>query len=160
MYRLDNGVGLCRQKAVHKVRAGDWLRLRAPVALELGPDTSERAQRPVFVQRKPNFVAGFGSGAYSAKLFSGTRHRFTGFNHPRQCGEDALRIFVTRGPPGSGRWRHAPAHHDQFTFVTSVPNDGGGIVRKEAGHRRKIADVPIHDAEQRANSFLVRGDRV
>jgi hypothetical protein len=29
-------------------------------------------------------VSGFGSGAYSAKLFAGTKQRFSGFNHPRQ----------------------------------------------------------------------------
>ena len=48
------------------------------------------------------FVSGFGSGAYSAKLFAGTRHRFSGFSHPRQCGEEVLRIFVTGGPPVCG----------------------------------------------------------
>jgi hypothetical protein len=33
------------------------------------------------------FVApGVGSGAYSAKLLKGTRHRFSGFSQPRQCG--------------------------------------------------------------------------
>jgi hypothetical protein len=32
-------------------------------------------------------VSGFGSGAYSAKLLKGTRHRFSGFNQPRQCGD-------------------------------------------------------------------------
>jgi hypothetical protein len=44
-------------------------------------------------------VAGFGWGAYSEKLLPGTRHRFSGFNQPRQCEEDALRIFVMGGPP-------------------------------------------------------------
>jgi hypothetical protein len=29
-------------------------------------------------------VAGFGSGAYSAKLFAGTRHRLCAFSQPRQ----------------------------------------------------------------------------
>src|SRR6267154_6643925 len=40
------------------------------------------------------FVSGFGSGAYSAKLFAGTRHRFSGFSQPRQCGDDVLRTLV------------------------------------------------------------------
>src|ERR1700738_4837939 len=44
-------------------------------------------------------VCGFGSGAYSAKLFAGTRQRFSGFNHIRQCGEEVLRMLVTGGPP-------------------------------------------------------------
>jgi hypothetical protein len=45
------------------------------------------------------FVSGFGSGAYSAKLLAGTRHRFSGLSHTRQCGDDVLRILVTGGPP-------------------------------------------------------------
>src|SRR3954447_15040827 len=45
------------------------------------------------------FVSGFGSGAYSAKLLAGTKHRFSGLSHPRQCGGDVLRMFVTGGPP-------------------------------------------------------------
>src|SRR5438445_13879719 len=44
-------------------------------------------------------VSGFGSGAYSAKLFAGTRQRFSGFSQLRQWGEDMLRILVTGGPP-------------------------------------------------------------
>ena len=45
------------------------------------------------------FVSGFGSGAYSAKLLNGTRHRFSRFRHMRHCGDDVFRILVTRGPP-------------------------------------------------------------
>jgi hypothetical protein len=48
------------------------------------------------------FVTGFGSGAYSAKLFAGTRHQLSGFSHMRQCGEDVLRMLVTGGPPVRG----------------------------------------------------------
>src|SRR6476646_8761216 len=40
-------------------------------------------------------VSGFGSGAYSAKPFTGTRQRFSGFSQPRQCGELVLRMLVT-----------------------------------------------------------------
>jgi hypothetical protein len=29
------------------------------------------------------FVSGFGSGAYSAKLLNGTKHRLSGFSQPR-----------------------------------------------------------------------------
>jgi hypothetical protein len=47
-------------------------------------------------------VSGFGSGAYSEKLLAGTRHRFSGFNRPRQCGDDVLRMLVTGGPPNFG----------------------------------------------------------
>jgi hypothetical protein len=42
-------------------------------------------------------VTRFGSGAYSEKLFAGTRHRLFGFNQPRQCGDEVFRILVTGG---------------------------------------------------------------
>src|ERR1700738_2998095 len=48
------------------------------------------------------FVSGFGSGAYSAKLLAGTKHRFSGLSQPRQCGDDVLRMLVTGGPPMRG----------------------------------------------------------
>src|SRR6478752_5942500 len=48
------------------------------------------------------FVSGFGSGAYSAKLLAGTKHRLSGLSQPRQCGDDVLRMLVTGGPPVRG----------------------------------------------------------
>ena len=36
------------------------------------------------------------------KLLAGTRQRFSGFSHIRQCSDDVLRIFVTGGPPVRG----------------------------------------------------------
>src|SRR6188472_4754796 len=47
-------------------------------------------------------VSGFGSGAYSAKLLTGTKQRFSGLSQPRQCGDDVLRILATGGPPVRG----------------------------------------------------------
>src|SRR6478735_5012812 len=47
-------------------------------------------------------VSGLGSGAYSAKLLNGTKHRFSGLSQARQCGDDSLRMFVTGGPPNFG----------------------------------------------------------
>src|SRR5882724_7335331 len=47
-------------------------------------------------------VIELGSGAYSAKLLTGTRQRFSGFSQPRQCGDDVFRILVTGGPPNFG----------------------------------------------------------
>src|SRR5260221_7233861 len=47
-------------------------------------------------------VEELGSGAYSVKLLAGTRQRLSGFNHPRQCGDVVLRIFVTGKPPARG----------------------------------------------------------
>jgi hypothetical protein len=47
---------------------------------------------------------------------NGTKHRFSGFSQPRQCGEEVLRMLVTGGPPGFGR-RHAPAHQHHVARV-------------------------------------------
>jgi hypothetical protein len=47
-------------------------------------------------------VSRFGSGAYSEKLLAGTRHRFSGLSHMRQCGQDVLRVLVTGSPPVRG----------------------------------------------------------
>jgi hypothetical protein len=85
-----------------------WLRLGATVALELGPDASERRERAVVVEGEPDhvflLVSGFGSGAYSAKLLNGTKHLFSGFSQPRQCGDVVLRIATrTPGIPPLGR---------------------------------------------------------
>jgi hypothetical protein len=42
-------------------------------------------------------VCGLGSGAHSAKLLAGTKHRFSALSYRRQCGEVVVRIFVTGG---------------------------------------------------------------
>ena len=116
MYQLDDGVGRCRQEAIDQMRAGNRFRLGATVALERGPDARETGQRAVVSQREPDHILflglGVGSGAHSAKLLNGTRQRFSGFNQPRQCGDDVLRhsrtmgrIFrraMNRGPPVRG----------------------------------------------------------
>src|ERR1700730_11881154 len=39
-------------------------------------------------------VSGFGSGAYSAKLFAGTKQRFSGLSQARQCADDVFLILV------------------------------------------------------------------
>jgi hypothetical protein len=103
MDRRDDRVGRRGQDAVDLVRTRNRLGLRAAVSFELNPDAGEAEQRPAVVEREPNnvllLVSGFGLGPYSAKLFAGTRQRFSGFNQPRQCGDDVLRILVTGGPP-------------------------------------------------------------
>jgi hypothetical protein len=50
-------------------------------------------------------VSGLGSGAYSAKLLAGTKHRFSGFSQPRQCG-DSREAWARRLPTswGSALW--------------------------------------------------------
>jgi len=63
--------------------SGDRFRFDAAITFELGPGSGEGEQ---------------GSGAYSAKLLAGTRQRFSGLSHIRQCGDVVLRMFVTGGP--------------------------------------------------------------
>ena len=48
------------------------------------------------------FVSGFGSGAYSAKLLAGTKHRFSALSHARQCGDEVFQMFVIGYPPARG----------------------------------------------------------
>jgi len=39
-------------------------------------------------------------------------------------------------------------------------HDRHRIIGKHTGHRREVADVPVHDAEQRDDRGLVGGDRI
>jgi hypothetical protein len=94
-------------------------------------------------------VSGFGSGAYSEKLLAGTRHRFSGFDQPRQCGDDVLRMLVTGGPPNLGGGGITPAHHRLLAVGADVTHYRRRIVGEHAGHRRQVADVAVHDAKQR-----------
>jgi hypothetical protein len=56
MDRHHHGVGLRGQEAIDLMRPRDRLGLGAMVAVERGPDASEREQRPVLAQREPNHV--------------------------------------------------------------------------------------------------------
>ena len=42
----------------------------------------------------------------------------------------------------------------------SVLRSTGAGSREHAGHRREVADITVHYAEQRADGFLVRRDAV
>ena len=94
------------------------------------------------------FVSGLGSGAYSAKLLTGTRQRFSGFSQPRQCGEEVLRMLVTGGPPVRGGGGMPQRIITSSRAVVGVAHDRRRIVGKDAGHRREVADVSVDDAEQ------------
>ena len=63
MDRLDHGVRDSCQEAIDQMRAGNGLRLGAPLALEFGPDAREREQRAVIIEREPHDVFLFGIGA-------------------------------------------------------------------------------------------------
>src|SRR5260370_34886462 len=77
---------------------------RSPLNSVQMPAKANRARSSFNANHTTSFlpVAGFGSGAYSAKLLTGTRQRLSGFSQPRQCGDVALRIFVTGYPPARG----------------------------------------------------------
>jgi len=74
---------------------------RSPLNVVQMPAKAVRGRSSFSANQTTSFfyVSGFGSGAYSAELLNGTKQRFSGFNHPRQCGDDVLRMFVTGGPP-------------------------------------------------------------
>src|SRR6478672_3666999 len=78
--------------------------LRSPLNSVQVPANANRGRSSLSANHTTSFflVTGFGSGAYSAKLLTGTKHRFSGLSHMRQCGEDILRMFVTGGPPVRG----------------------------------------------------------
>jgi hypothetical protein len=82
------------------------LRLGATVALNSVqiPANANSGRSSLRANQTTSFflVSGFGSGAYSAKLFTGTRQRFSGLSQPRQCGDDVLRMLVTGGLPVRG----------------------------------------------------------
>src|SRR3954451_13598350 len=77
---------------------------RSPLNSAQTPANANSGRLPLSANQTTSFflVSGLGFGAYSAKLLAGTRHRFSGLSHMRQCGEDVLRIFVTGGPPVRG----------------------------------------------------------
>ena len=81
------------------------LRLRAAIAVNVvqipAKANSERSSLSANQTTSFFFVSGFGSGAYSAKLLAGTKHRFSGFSQPRQCGDDvagAMPVLQPRLP--------------------------------------------------------------
>src|SRR6476659_8118305 len=78
------------------------------------------------------FVSGFGSGAYSAKLLAGTRHRFSGLSQPRQCGDEVLRMLVTGGPPERGGG--GMPHRKVTISVPGVADHRDRTIRKHAQH--------------------------
>jgi hypothetical protein len=106
MNRLNDRVRRRRQETVDQVRTRDGLDLvpRSPLNSVQMPAKANRGRSASSANQTTSFflVAGFGSGAYSAKLFAGTRQRLSGRSQPRQCGDDVLRMFVTGYPPARG----------------------------------------------------------
>jgi hypothetical protein len=88
--------------------------------------------------------------------------------HPEQLLEvDRLALgfelrgaFLGRFHQGVLRRWHAPARGRKLAAVCAGTHDRRLVVRKHAGHRREIADVPIDDPKQRDDGGLVGRDRV
>ena len=92
-------------KSRRRVRTRNRFGLGAAVTLEFvqRPPKAKSGRSELSANHTTSFFFfGFGSGAYSAKLLAGTRYRFSGFSQPRRCGDDVLRMLVTRGPPVRG----------------------------------------------------------
>lgn len=53
-----------------------------------------------------------------------------------------------RRAASSRRSRHAPTHHDQLGAGAGVTYDRGRVVRRDADHRRQIADVTVDDTKE------------
>ena len=61
-----------------------------------------------------------------------------------------------RRAASSRRWRHPPAHQDEFTLGVSVADDRGGVIEKHARHRRQVPHVSVHQAKKVPNGFVQR----
>jgi hypothetical protein len=137
------------------------LRLRTPVALEIGPDARERKQGPVLVEGKPHDALHLCLRVWLRRVFGKTVHRHQTsvlrLQSAPPCGDDAFRILVTGGPPNFGAFPTArwSVRARRRRCARRAPDRG-----EHARHRRQVADVAVDDAEQRDDRGLVGGDRV
>jgi hypothetical protein len=92
----------------------------------------------------------FVPGAYSAKLLAGTKQRFSGLSHPRQC--DVLRILETGRPPFRGGWRHSPSHQHHFAPGVRV-SDGRRWIVREANSSKPTCGIDRNFAASVAQNF-------
>src|ERR1700759_4357919 len=78
--------------------------LRSPLNSVQMPAKQNRERLSSSANHTTSFfsVSGFGSGAYSAKLFAGTKQRFPRLRPARQSGDAVCRILVTGKPPTRG----------------------------------------------------------
>jgi hypothetical protein len=114
MDRFDDGIRCSCQETIDQMRARNGFRLGAPVALEFGPDASEREQRAVIVEREPNDVFLFGLGVRLRRILGETVRR------------DQAAVFRVSFPiariPGMSLNRNGDHERDRF-------NGGGAGTR-------------------------------
>ena len=153
MDRLDDRVRRGGQKAVDLCGPGTGFDFvpRSPLNSVQMPAKADSGRSSLSANQTTSFflVSGFGSGAYSAKLLTGTRQRFSGFSQPRQCGDDVLRMLVTGGPPSFGGGGMPQRIIVSSRSSLGVADHWRRIIGKHTGHRREVADVAVDDAEQR-----------
>ena len=134
------------------------------MVFKLGPDAGEAGQRPIVIDREPDDVLFLGLWIRLRRVFGEAveRHQAAVFRlQPaapvRRRGVADVGYWRSAGPR---RWWHAPPHQHQLALRASIADDGRRIVGKHARHRRKVADVTVHHAEERADRFLIGGDAV
>ena len=117
-------------------------------------------------------LAGIQYRAKSARARCGIRFSMVsekiyelGPRRPKHCHHDwhhirhgGWRLLVT-GRPAGARW-HAPAHQDELALCAGVAHNWSGIIWKYPRHRRQIADVAAHDAEEGGDGALISSDRI
>ena len=55
---------------------------------------------------------------------------------------------------------HSNAVLLEIHFGADVPHDWRGIIWKNARHRRQVADIAVHDAEEGGDRALIGGNRI
>src|SRR6478736_5892541 len=95
---------------------------RSPLNSVQSPAKAQSGRSLVSANQTTSFflVSGFGSGAYSAKLFAGTKQRLSGLSQPRQCGDDLLRMLVTGGPPVRGGGGLVGGHAVEIAYLSKA----------------------------------------
>ena len=160
MDRLDYRIRRGRQEAVDEMRARDWLRLGAPIALELSPEPAEGEQRSVVVQREPNDVLLFRFRVWLRRVFREAvcRDQATIFRlQPAAPVRRGSVADIGDGKTASARRRrHSPAHYGEFAFSAGIAHHGSKVVGEDTRHRRQVADVPIQHPEECDDGRLIR----
>src|SRR3981189_1708116 len=131
------------------MRPGDWLGLRASVALELGPNASEGERRTVIVKCEPHDVFLLGVRVGLWRVFG----KAVGWHKAAvlrlQPSPPVRRGGVTdvRGRwARRARWGGIPSASGP-SRARRVRSARWGPGSQYAGHRRQVADVPIYHPE-------------
>lgn len=159
--RRDDGVGLAGQEAEQLVLTVHRIGLRAAPAGPACPKAGEEGERAFVRQGEPDHVLASGAWIRLRRVFAkaGEGHetamRRSAPRPPMRGGEVA---DVRHRRAGQMRRRgHAPAGQRQFARpVRRRADDGGRLVREDAGLRRQVAGEIVQRADQVGDSLDVR----